>query len=126
MFFLRRSLRDLGLRVVLGHEPHKHCPTKEEHPGEFTVIHTNGIHVVNVQFCRCRGIPRRRQLLSIGWYPSSPLKPQTCATISVLQQFHLLNLQGKLPAYSFYRALEYLTDNTGMHPPPVSTSYILH
>jgi hypothetical protein len=40
--------------------------------------------------------------------------------MSVLRHFHLLNLQGKVTGYSFYRALEYQTDNTGLNTPSVS------
>lgn len=39
--------------------------------------------------------------------------------MTMLQQFHILNLQGKITAYSYYCGLEYLTDNTGLHKPPV-------
>jgi hypothetical protein len=31
-----------------------------------------------------------------------------------LRQFHTLNLQGKITCFSYYRSLEYLTDNTGL------------
>lgn len=40
--------------------------------------------------------------------------------MEVLRHFHLLNLQGKVPAFSFLKALELQTDNTGLSPPPVS------
>jgi hypothetical protein len=37
----------------------------------------------------------------------------------------LLNLHGKVTGYSFYRALEYQTDNTGLDPPPVFLCLVL-
>lgn len=37
----------------------------------------------------------------------------------MLEQFHLLTLQGKLTAYDYYQSLVKLTDNTGL-----TTSYI--
>lgn len=83
------------------------------------VLHTNGLHYVAVEFCKCWGLQRRTQLLRLGWWPATPFDPQTCATFAVLRHFHLLNLQGKLPAYDFYRALELRTDNTGLQPLPV-------
>lgn len=85
----------------------------------FTVIDLNGVHSVNVNFCQCTSTPEYRQLLQVGWYPATPLQPQSCATLQVLRHFHLLNLQGKLPGYSFYKALEYQTDNTGLDKVPV-------
>ena len=41
--------------------------------------------------------------------------------MAVLRHFHLLNLQGNVTGYSFYRALEYQTDNTGLDPPSVNS-----
>lgn len=85
-----------------------------------TVLHVNGIHAVDVQFCECSASERRVQMLRMGWWPASPSDPRTCATMALLRHFHLLNLQGKLPAYDFYRALELATDNTGLMRLPVS------
>lgn len=91
----------------------------------FVVIHSNGIHRVAVDYCRCTSLSHRQQLLRIGWWPATPLEPRTCATMEVLRHFHLLTLQGKLPGYSFLKALELQTDNTGLSPPPVSPSIIV-
>lgn len=121
LFFGHMTLRELGLRVQLGHAPGRFCNTFKEGNKDFVVIHTNGIHTIHLQFCCCTDVPWHTQLLHIGWYPATPLKPQTCATMDVLRQFHFLNLQGKLTGYSFYRSLEYMTDNTGLNWPPVST-----
>ena len=41
--------------------------------------------------------------------------------MAVLRHFHLLNLQGNVTGYSFYHALEYQTDNTGLDPPSVNS-----
>lgn len=80
----------------------------------FTVIDLNGVHQVSINFCQCTSTPEYRQLLQVGWYPAIPLQPQSCATLQVLHHFHFLNLQSKLPGYSFYKVLEYQTDNTGL------------
>jgi hypothetical protein len=87
---------------------------------DFTVIDTNGIHSVAVNFCQCVQVEHWSQLLCMGWWPATPLEPQTCATMAVLRHFHLLNLQGNGTGYSFYRTLEYQTDNTGLNPPLVN------
>ncbi|KAF7965306.1 hypothetical protein HWV62_44514 [Athelia sp. TMB] len=117
-FFERTSLRELGLRVQLGHASGRWCCSFKAGNKDFVVIHTNGIHTIHLEFCRCNGVPRHTQLLRTGWYPATPLKPQTCVTMEVLRLFHTLHLQGKTTGFSFYKSLEYLTDNTGLYPPP--------
>lgn len=123
LFFQRTSLKELGLRVQLGHPPGQFCHTRDKGRDDFTVVHTNGIHLVQVDWCRCEGVEHHTQLLRIGWWPATPLQPQSCATLEVLRQFHVLNLQGKLTGFSFYRSLEFLTDNTGLRKLPVSLAF---
>lgn len=62
-------------------------------------------------------MPKHLQLLRWQFFPSTPHQPRTCATFSLLKSFHLLNLTSKVSAYDYYRALERLTDNTGLHLP---------
>ncbi|KAJ8690141.1 hypothetical protein PTI98_011599 [Pleurotus ostreatus] len=57
-------------------------------------------------------------LLEVGWWPSSPLEPQTATTFPLLRLFHNLNLQGCLPATDFYRSLEQLHNGGGLDDPP--------
>ena len=38
----------------------------------------------------------------------------TCATFSVLETVHMQNVQAKSGVYDLYKALERLTDNTGL------------
>ncbi|KII87541.1 hypothetical protein PLICRDRAFT_62996, partial [Plicaturopsis crispa FD-325 SS-3] len=105
-FFQHIWLHDIGLRLQMGHEVGEGCPFKKTGPQAFVVLHTNGIHYVGVDFCKCPGQgPPHVQLLRASWWPATPLEKQTCATMAVLRQFHLLNLQGKISAYDFYRAL---------------------
>ena len=118
-FFQRTTLHDLGLRVQLGHAFEQPCSSRTAANATFRVIHSNGIHCVAVDYCRCDGIPFYKQLLRIGWWPATPLDPRSAATFEVLRHFQLLNLQGKVTGYSFYQALEYQTDNTGLKVPPV-------
>lgn len=44
----------------------------------------------------------------------------TKAAKDLLEHFHKQTLQGKVAAFDFYRALELLTDNTGLSYLPVS------
>lgn len=116
-------MRELGLFVRPAHLDGSKCLTCR--PGRegltsITIIHVNGLHTVNVQFCTC-GPPERRTLfLALGWWPATATDPRTCATFMVLHQFHLLNLQGKLTIYDFYKSLELATDNSGLDNIPVS------
>ncbi|KAJ7446857.1 hypothetical protein B0H11DRAFT_1745318 [Mycena galericulata] len=119
-FFTRTSLKMLGLRFQFGHAPGERCSNPQAGNQDFVVIHDNSIHEVAVDFCGCdrenAGLPYI-QLLRAGWYPSTERRPQTAATFTVLDKFHLHTLQAKTTAYDFYSVLERLTDNTGLKPP---------
>ncbi|KAA1479955.1 hypothetical protein DENSPDRAFT_789726 [Dentipellis sp. KUC8613] len=117
-FYERETLRGLGLAVQLGHGPGGKCGLPQASHKDFVVIHVNGIHLVNVNFCGCKRLDRHIQLLRFSWWPATPLQPQSAATFDVLKHFHLVTLQGKLNATDFYRALELHTDNTGLESVP--------
>ena len=90
------------------------------------VIHTNGIHQVKVQVCRCPHAPELRiQLLRHTWWPATVTDPQTCATRDALRMFHTLNLNGNLTGTDFYRGLETLTDSRKILDLPVSNILFL-
>ncbi|KAJ7071719.1 hypothetical protein B0H15DRAFT_793414 [Mycena belliarum] len=96
---------DPGLRFQLGHAPGEDCDFRD--PRKFVVLDNNTIHEVQVDFCGCLGAPPiRDQLVNIGWFPATVKEPETVATLSLLRRFHTLNLQGRVPAYDFYNALE--------------------
>ena len=115
------TLKDLGLRVQLGHSFGQYCPFRETGNKDFVVIGMNGIHQVNVDFCGCPRHPEPYiQLLEMQWWPSTPIAPQTAATMDVLRKFHILNLQARLPPTEFYRGLERMTDGAGLVDLPVS------
>lgn len=119
--FQRVTLKDLGLRVQLGHSFGQYCPFRDSGNKDFVVIGMNGIHRVNVDFCGCPGHPEPFiQLLELRWWPSTPIAPQTAATMDVLRKFHILNLQARLPPTEFYRGLERMADGAGLVDLPVS------
>ncbi|KAJ7848834.1 hypothetical protein B0H14DRAFT_2356572 [Mycena olivaceomarginata] len=121
VYFFKKSLKDLGLRIQLGHHPpRERCTNRQAGHQDFVVLHDNGIHRVNVDFCACDEGTREEhyiQLLRAGWYPATDDKPQTAATFLVLDKFHLQTLQAKTTAYDFYAVLERLTNNVGVKPP---------
>ncbi|KAJ7089513.1 hypothetical protein C8R43DRAFT_1142184 [Mycena crocata] len=116
--FEKVPLKDLGLRVQLGHAG---CVKPRPAPENFVVLDTNSIHEVAVDFCGCsqavlHGEPYV-QLLRAGWYPATVDKPQTAATFAVLDLFHALTLQAKTTMYDFYVTLERMTNSAGLKPP---------
>jgi len=115
--FQPTTLKDMGLRIQLNHLSNR-CSTPHPCHRDFRVLHTNGVHEINLDFCGCeREVPRYIQLLRRQLFPATQLNPRTCATFGLLTQFHLLTLTSKVSAYDYYRALERLTDNTGVNLP---------
>jgi hypothetical protein len=119
--FVQTSLKVLGLRVQFSHPPGEYCTSPDVGRKGFVVLHSNGIHEVNVDFCACehRGCAGvlDTQLLRGGWYPTSEERPQTCMTFAALELFHIVTLQAKMTMYDYYRFLERLTRNDGVQPP---------
>ncbi|KAJ7885141.1 hypothetical protein B0H14DRAFT_2564086 [Mycena olivaceomarginata] len=119
-YFKPRTTRDLKIRYQIGHPFGEDCPTNYlGKSGDFVVLHDNGIHVLDVDFCCCTGSPSQvAQLLNIGWFPATHKDPSTAATLSMLRRFHRLNLQARLPAYDFYNTLVILSDGAGLRKLP--------
>ncbi|KAF8235533.1 hypothetical protein L208DRAFT_1256802, partial [Tricholoma matsutake] len=118
-FFQWTTLQNLGLCMQLGHQLQSSCPFRHQGHKDFVVLHINGIHSINVDFCGCDGVPApREQLLEVGWWPSTPLKPQSAASMAVLWSFHILNLQGQIAPTDFYRALEQMMVGNGLSDVP--------
>ncbi|KAF7362033.1 CxC2 domain-containing protein [Mycena venus] len=93
--------------------------TFRDRPHGMVVLDNNGIHTLKVDFCGCIGSPSvLDQLMNIGWFPATVKDLETCATIGLLHRFHTLNLQGRVPAYDFYNALEVLSDRAGLKDVP--------
>lgn len=119
-FFDPISLKEMGLVVQFGHLDME-CVNPEPGHSDFIVVHTNGLHRVAVNFCGCdQTIPRRLQLLQQNWYPATVHYPQTCCTLTVIRQYHILTLTGKMTGHEYYVSLERLTDNTELDVPNVS------
>jgi hypothetical protein len=108
----------------LGHPPGESCLVSEQARGTFTVVHMNGIHSVNVNFCGCTKhstpynldfpVDKQIQLLEVGWWPTTCLEPRSAVTFDAIKQFQLLNLHGSLAALEYYRMLEDLTSGDGI------------
>ncbi|KAF7346849.1 hypothetical protein MSAN_01824100 [Mycena sanguinolenta] len=113
--FERRTLKDLGLRIQLGHwhELDRICPLPQPAAGnDFVIIDTHGVHSVNLDFCNCGlgGAPTV-QLLRARLWPATTTNPRTAATFTVLRRHHLLSLESKCAALEFYQSLARESDN---------------
>lgn len=94
------------------------CSFRAAHQIEdFTIIHTNGIHRIPVDFCGCEkgvAVPWHIQLMRLRLWPATCVNPQTATTHEALDQFTRLSLLGRLNVYDYYRALESATDGAGL------------
>ncbi|KAG0696153.1 hypothetical protein DFH29DRAFT_984710 [Suillus ampliporus] len=117
-YFAPISLKKLGLCVQLGHPAGEHCLLPQRaFNNDFTLIDTNGIHEIGLDFCGCEAAERHtKQLLRTAWFPATSTDPRTAATFRILEQYHLLSFESKASGYEFYHSLARLTDNTGLQP----------
>ncbi|KAG1794534.1 uncharacterized protein HD556DRAFT_1431905 [Suillus plorans] len=115
-FFCCMTLKSLGMRIQLGHNPGHQCHNPRPSSGDtFVVIDVHSIHEITLDFCGCETAQIRfKQLLRARWYPATTTEPRTAATFSVLEQYHLLSFESKVSAYEFYHSLARRTDNTGL------------
>ncbi|KAF8588544.1 hypothetical protein K439DRAFT_1645511 [Ramaria rubella] len=97
-FFSHVTLKQLGLRVQLGHDG-RSCIRPKSSVKDFIVLDTTGIQ-------------------SMSWFPASVANPTTVATFRYIELFQCATLQSQISAYNFYSTLEHLTDNTDINTPP--------
>ena len=102
--------------MQLGHPVGEKCTSLQRSTRLFTVIHTNGIHLVDIWFCGCnlavRHGDRVQQLLRRRILPATTTDPQTGSTFALLEFTHVLSVQSKLSLYDLYISIEILTDAT--------------
>ncbi|PPQ83667.1 hypothetical protein CVT26_000898 [Gymnopilus dilepis] len=116
-YFEPTSLKSIGLQIQLNHSG-LYCVNPLPCHMSMLVLHRNGIHEVSIQFCGCeRALPQHIQLLRRRLYPASQLIVKTCATFELLNLLHKFALTTKSSTYDFYRALEKMSDNTGLRTP---------
>ncbi|VDB88002.1 unnamed protein product [Peniophora sp. CBMAI 1063] len=113
-FYERVSGAEVGIRIQLLHPPGEVCKFRSLHSVEkFTIIHTNGIHKIPVDFCKCeigKDIPYHIQLMRWRLWPATCEDPHTATTFEALDCFTRLSAFGRLNVYDFYRALEASTN----------------
>ena len=106
--FNRTSLFALGATLCLGHHGNQ-CRHRTPEPGRTTVIvHTNGIHQVRIEYCRCELVSEASDALQLAeaqLFPATMQRPETAFTFAVLDDFHLHSLTSKKPAMDYVNAL---------------------
>ncbi|TFY58980.1 hypothetical protein EVJ58_g6064 [Rhodofomes roseus] len=111
--FRRTTLKNLGLRIQLGHPPGERCPNpKAAFNDDFVILDTTGIHRVALDFCDCtqkQQLPV--QLMRARLFPATVTNPKTAATYRLMEHFHLLRTQSKISAHEFYQCLARQTEN---------------
>ena len=80
------------------------------------VMHVNGIHIVNANFCECgmdmTGLSHYTQILRAHWFPATPTNPSTAFTLQLLDLFEVTSFKGKISGHDFYSAISMLRDNS--------------
>ena len=112
-YFRRTSLSKLGLLLTLGCDAGL-CPncSSSSKPRNVTIIHTNGIHNYQIKFCHCADTSSVLvQLMRSHLFPTTVQRPETLFMFSVLDNFHMLSLTSKIPAYDYWDTLVNLTDH---------------
>ncbi|KAJ7839392.1 hypothetical protein B0H14DRAFT_3086972 [Mycena olivaceomarginata] len=100
--FTPRTLKDMGLRIQLGHWKPNDRACSVPHPApndDFVIVHENGGGLRTVQLLRAR------------LWAATTTHPRTAATFSVLRSYHLHSFESKCAALEFYQALAWQTDN---------------
>lgn len=84
------------------------------------VVDLDGIHEISVTFCACPKAPREDlQILDLGYYPATTLRPRTMFTQRVLDDFLLANKECKTAARNYYNKLRRTTNDAFPHMVPV-------
>lgn len=89
-------------------------------PNVLVVVHTNGVHHLPVQWCRCAGhIPDDIQALDLSFFPGSYKQLRTLFTFQGLDVFLAENQECKTSAWHYYQKIRRLTSGCFPHSAPV-------
>ncbi|KAG6828010.1 hypothetical protein H0H92_009670 [Tricholoma furcatifolium] len=116
LFYIKASLKSLGLRIQLGHPRGSLCSNPQVSPGDdFVVIDLGGIYEVGLDFCGCGQANQLHtvQLLRQRLYPATTTNPKSAVTFRTLETYEMLSYSSKISCFEFYQSLSRLSDNTG-------------
>jgi hypothetical protein len=129
--YVYTSLTEMGHSVHLGHGGQQ-CPAwiSRRHGWksyEMTVCHTNGLHSINVRFCRCQHAPEHwEQLFEHRIFPSSLLQPKTAFTFACLDELQLLNFETRCSVWDYWNMLRRMTNEDNPSSVQVSKHFHKH
>ncbi|KAL4061765.1 hypothetical protein J3A83DRAFT_4365727 [Scleroderma citrinum] len=101
----------------MGHEP-PHL-AKPNDQSCLTVVHTNGVHYCDIQYCSCDGSKgSQMQLLRAGLFPAITRDCRTAFTFHVLDDFLLDNVECGTTEMNYYSKLHRVVSNAFPHLVP--------
>ena len=117
-FWVRKTLKALGLIIHLGHGGEVCCSVGE--PRELCMVTLHGLQSALVRFCGCdmggkSAETEYAQLLHVGFWPGSWSIVRTAFSLEVLEYFEQLSTQGNITAQDFMKTLVRLTDDVLPH-----------
>ncbi|KAJ3537499.1 hypothetical protein NMY22_g5569 [Coprinellus aureogranulatus] len=115
--FDRVSLKELGLRIQLGHPTGEECRHKQQAKADdFVILDLDGIHEVGLDFCACptTEFDHVAQLIERRLFPATVLQPKTAAMFRLLEYFEILQYESKISPFEVFTTISRLTDNTGL------------
>ncbi|KAJ7434571.1 hypothetical protein FB451DRAFT_1467534, partial [Mycena latifolia] len=99
--FVRKTLKDMGLRIQLGHwdKPNQRCPVPSPASGDdFVIVDTHGVHEVGLDYCGWRRWVAYGAAAARATVPATTTNPRSAATFGC-------------SVYEFYQSLARETDN---------------
>lgn len=114
--FQRVTLGELGVRLHLGHCGAA-CPAvsaatsaAEREGVKMTIAHLNGVHVLQVIPCLCRGARSEvqdltLQLMRARLFPGTLGRPTSAYTMEMMEHWHIESLQSKKSTWDYWQAL---------------------
>ena len=127
--FHRESYSSLGGSLHLGHRGNE-CPARlssrnETSAAKLTIVHTNGIHTVQVYYCQCADADRHwAQLLRHRMFPATTKVPETAFSFAVLKLCHMFTLCAQSSTYSMAQVLRRITNDAYTHQVPVTYYHV--
>lgn len=122
-YFKPISLDELAFELHLGHNGQP-CPERDSFGSNsqstLTVVHTNGSHRININYCTCpENQPRDIQLIDHGLFPATTTRPSTAFTFQLLRHFQIFNMASKTSAWDYHNGLLRMTNSIEPDAVPV-------
>ncbi|TBU45985.1 hypothetical protein BD309DRAFT_989187 [Dichomitus squalens] len=105
------ALPQIGYELRLGHGGAL-CGKSLSKASNLVVLHEHGIMDLPVVYCACEGSGSEvEQLMRAGLWPATWERPHTATSLTALEAFHSLNLNGQVNVHDYLAHLKRQTDN---------------